>query len=74
MFETYICFNDIYIFAMVLGPYSTQLVGNSASRRGSTPIATVKQASTQVPHVISGTQKTSMYLRFTAYFFLLQLQ
>lgn len=41
------------------GPYSTQLVGNSASRRGSTPIATVKQASTQVPHVISGTQKTN---------------
>ncbi|XP_072305813.1 embryonic polyadenylate-binding protein B-like [Eucyclogobius newberryi] len=37
------------------GPYSPQF--NTGPRRGS--IATVKQASTQVPHVISGTQKTN---------------
>ncbi|XP_055021455.1 embryonic polyadenylate-binding protein B-like [Boleophthalmus pectinirostris] len=37
------------------GPYSSQY--NTGPRRGS--IATVKQASTQVPHVISGTHKTN---------------
>lgn len=41
------------------GPYSPQFVAHSVSRRGLSPIATVKQASTQVPHVISGTQKTN---------------
>uniref|UniRef100_A0A3Q0T4Y7 Polyadenylate-binding protein n=1 Tax=Amphilophus citrinellus TaxID=61819 RepID=A0A3Q0T4Y7_AMPCI len=37
------------------GPYSTQLIAGSVPRRGSTPIATVRQASTQAPHDI-GTQ------------------
>ncbi|XP_039655556.1 polyadenylate-binding protein 1-like isoform X4 [Perca fluviatilis] len=41
------------------GTYSTQFVGTSVPRRGSTPIATVRQASTQAPRIISSTQKTS---------------
>ncbi|XP_054466027.1 polyadenylate-binding protein 1-like [Anoplopoma fimbria] len=40
------------------GPYSTQFVGNAVPRRGSTPIATVRQASTQAPRIISSSQKT----------------
>ncbi|KAM9350874.1 polyadenylate-binding protein 1-like isoform 3-T3 [Symphorus nematophorus] len=43
----------------VQGPYTTQYVGSSAPRRGSTPIATVRQASTQAPRVHSSTQKTN---------------
>lgn len=46
---------------MLLGPYTTQFVGSSAPRRGSTPIATVRQASTQAPRIVSSTQKTSKY-------------
>uniref|UniRef100_A0A8P4KMA4 Polyadenylate-binding protein n=1 Tax=Dicentrarchus labrax TaxID=13489 RepID=A0A8P4KMA4_DICLA len=34
-------------------------VGSSAPRRGSTPIATVRQASTQAPRIVSSTQKTN---------------
>ncbi|XP_071332649.1 polyadenylate-binding protein 1-like isoform X2 [Trachinotus anak] len=41
------------------GPYSTHFVGNSVPRRGSTAIATVRQASTQAPHIVSSTQKTN---------------
>ncbi|TDH10392.1 hypothetical protein EPR50_G00074920 [Perca flavescens] len=41
------------------GTYSTQFVGTSVPRRGSTPIATVRQASTQAPRIISSTQKTN---------------
>ncbi|TKS77750.1 Embryonic polyadenylate-binding protein [Collichthys lucidus] len=41
------------------GPYTTQFVGSSAPRRGSTPIATVRQASTQAPRIVSSTQKTN---------------
>ncbi|KAI3357618.1 hypothetical protein L3Q82_016025, partial [Scortum barcoo] len=41
------------------GPYTAQFVGSSVPRRGSTPIATVRQASTQAPRVISSTQKTN---------------
>ncbi|XP_023278555.1 embryonic polyadenylate-binding protein-like [Seriola lalandi dorsalis] len=41
------------------GPYSTQFVGNSVPRRGSTAIATVRQASTQAPHIVSSTHKTN---------------
>ncbi|XP_070694946.1 polyadenylate-binding protein 1-like [Pempheris klunzingeri] len=41
------------------GPYTTQFVGSSVPRRGSTPIATVRQASTQAPRIISSTQKTN---------------
>ncbi|XP_040009950.1 embryonic polyadenylate-binding protein-like isoform X4 [Xiphias gladius] len=40
------------------GPYSNQFVGNSVARRGSTAIATVRQASTQAPRIVSSTQKT----------------
>ncbi|XP_044206931.1 embryonic polyadenylate-binding protein-like isoform X1 [Thunnus albacares] len=40
------------------GPYSSQF-GGSVPRRGSTPIATVRQASTQAPRVVSSSQKTS---------------
>ncbi|XP_018541462.1 embryonic polyadenylate-binding protein isoform X1 [Lates calcarifer] len=40
------------------GSYSTQYVGNSVPRRGST-IATVRQASTQAPRIVSSTQKTN---------------
>ncbi|XP_026222861.1 embryonic polyadenylate-binding protein-like isoform X3 [Anabas testudineus] len=42
------------------GPYSTQFVGSSVPRRGSTAIATVRQASTQAPRIVSSTQKTNM--------------
>ncbi|KAM8862612.1 embryonic polyadenylate-binding protein A-like [Spinachia spinachia] len=41
------------------GPYSTQFVGPAVPRRGSTPIATVRQASTQAPRILSSSQKTS---------------
>ncbi|XP_040009951.1 embryonic polyadenylate-binding protein-like isoform X5 [Xiphias gladius] len=41
------------------GPYSNQFVGNSVARRGSTAIATVRQASTQAPRIVSSTQKTN---------------
>uniref|UniRef100_A0A3B4WYE9 Polyadenylate-binding protein n=1 Tax=Seriola lalandi dorsalis TaxID=1841481 RepID=A0A3B4WYE9_SERLL len=41
-------------------PYSTQFVGNSVPRRGSTAIATVRQASTQAPHIVSSTHKTNI--------------
>ncbi|XP_026222862.1 embryonic polyadenylate-binding protein-like isoform X4 [Anabas testudineus] len=41
------------------GPYSTQFVGSSVPRRGSTAIATVRQASTQAPRIVSSTQKTN---------------
>ncbi|KAM7404901.1 hypothetical protein PAMP_012205 [Pampus punctatissimus] len=41
------------------GPYSTQFVGSSVPRRGSTPIATVRQASTQAPRIVSSSQKTN---------------
>ncbi|XP_041801990.1 embryonic polyadenylate-binding protein-like isoform X2 [Chelmon rostratus] len=41
------------------GPYTTQFVGSSGPRRGSTPIATVRQASTQAPRIVSSTQKTN---------------
>uniref|UniRef100_A0A665T884 Poly(A) binding protein, cytoplasmic 1-like n=1 Tax=Echeneis naucrates TaxID=173247 RepID=A0A665T884_ECHNA len=49
------CINAVSIF---LGPYATQFIGSPVSRRASTAIATVRQASTQAPHV-SSTQKTS---------------
>ncbi|KAK0152545.1 Embryonic polyadenylate-binding protein [Merluccius polli] len=42
------------------GPYSPQLVGAAIPRRSSTPIATVRQASTQVPNMKY--QKTSKFL------------
>nr|XP_046253838.1 embryonic polyadenylate-binding protein-like isoform X3 [Scatophagus argus] len=45
--------------ARLQGPYTTQSVGSSAPRRGSTPIATVRQASTQAPRVITSAQKTN---------------
>uniref|UniRef100_A0A7N6BQN9 Polyadenylate-binding protein n=1 Tax=Anabas testudineus TaxID=64144 RepID=A0A7N6BQN9_ANATE len=35
------------------GPYSTQFVGSSVPRRGSTAIATVRQASTQAPRIVN---------------------
>ncbi|KAK5863757.1 hypothetical protein PBY51_000764 [Eleginops maclovinus] len=41
------------------GPYSSQIVGCSVPRRGPTPIATVRQASTQAPRIISGSHKTN---------------
>ncbi|XP_059190157.1 embryonic polyadenylate-binding protein-like isoform X2 [Centropristis striata] len=41
------------------GPYSNQFVGTAVPRRGSTPIATVRQASTQAPRIISSSQKTN---------------
>ncbi|XP_033982384.1 embryonic polyadenylate-binding protein-like isoform X2 [Trematomus bernacchii] len=41
------------------GPYSNQFVGPSVPRRGPTPIATVRQASTQAPRIISCSHKTS---------------
>ncbi|XP_060930030.1 polyadenylate-binding protein 1-like isoform X1 [Limanda limanda] len=41
------------------GPYSTQFVGNLVPRRGSPTIATVRQASTQAPRVVSSSQKTN---------------
>ncbi|XP_031701156.1 polyadenylate-binding protein 1-like [Anarhichas minor] len=41
------------------GPYSTQFVAPAVPRRGSTPIATVRQASTQAPRIISSSQKTN---------------
>uniref|UniRef100_A0A3Q2Z7F0 Polyadenylate-binding protein n=1 Tax=Hippocampus comes TaxID=109280 RepID=A0A3Q2Z7F0_HIPCM len=44
---------------MFSGPYSSQYAGGSAPRQGSTPIATVRQASTQAPRISSSTQKTS---------------
>lgn len=47
---------------MFLGPYATQFSGSSGPRRGSTAIATVRQASTQAPRIVSSTQKTSKYL------------
>ncbi|CAK6957393.1 embryonic polyadenylate-binding protein-like [Scomber scombrus] len=40
------------------GPYPNQY-GSSVPRRGSTPIATVRQASTQAPRIISSSQKTN---------------
>uniref|UniRef100_A0A8D3CAQ9 Polyadenylate-binding protein n=1 Tax=Scophthalmus maximus TaxID=52904 RepID=A0A8D3CAQ9_SCOMX len=40
-------------------PYSTQFVGNSVPRHGSATIATVRQASTQAPRVVSSSQKTN---------------
>ena len=43
-----------------IGPYSPQLVGAAIPRRTATPIATVRQASTQVPNVKY--QKTSRFL------------
>ncbi|XP_061687367.1 embryonic polyadenylate-binding protein B-like isoform X1 [Syngnathoides biaculeatus] len=43
----------------VQGPYSTQNVGGSTPRRGSTAIATLRQASTQAPRIVSSTQKTN---------------
>ncbi|XP_036389662.1 embryonic polyadenylate-binding protein A-like isoform X1 [Megalops cyprinoides] len=39
------------------GPYSTQLVRPAVPRRTSTPISTVRQASTQAPRVINNMQK-----------------
>ncbi|XP_049611688.1 embryonic polyadenylate-binding protein B isoform X1 [Syngnathus scovelli] len=42
----------------VQGPYSSQYIAGSAPRQGSTPIATMRQASTQAPRVCSSTQKT----------------
>ncbi|KAM6925403.1 polyadenylate-binding protein 1-like isoform 2-T2 [Xenentodon cancila] len=41
------------------GPYSTQYVGSSLARRGSTTITTVKQASTQAPRIVTSSQKTN---------------
>ncbi|XP_058499213.1 embryonic polyadenylate-binding protein-like [Solea solea] len=41
------------------GPHSTQVVGNFVARRGSPTIATVRQASTQAPRVVSSSQKTN---------------
>ncbi|XP_071374568.1 polyadenylate-binding protein 1-like isoform X1 [Centroberyx affinis] len=41
------------------GPYSTQFVGSAVPRRASTPIATVRQASTQAPRIMNCTQKTT---------------
>ncbi|XP_049436200.1 embryonic polyadenylate-binding protein A-like isoform X2 [Epinephelus fuscoguttatus] len=41
------------------GAHSTQFVGTTVHRRGSAPIATVRQASTQAPRVISSSQKTN---------------
>ncbi|XP_037333899.1 embryonic polyadenylate-binding protein-like isoform X2 [Pungitius pungitius] len=41
------------------GPYSAQFVSPAGPRRGSTPIATVRQASTQAPRILSSSQKTS---------------
>ncbi|KAM6983111.1 polyadenylate-binding protein 1-like [Tautogolabrus adspersus] len=43
----------------VQGPYPAQYAGTSVPRRGSTPIATVRQASTQAPRIISSMQKTN---------------
>ncbi|XP_061591899.1 embryonic polyadenylate-binding protein-like [Cololabis saira] len=39
------------------GPFSTQFVGGSLARRGSTTITTVKQASTQAPRIVTSSQK-----------------
>lgn len=41
------------------GPYTTQLVSGSVPRHGSSPIATVRQASTQAPRIVTSTQKTN---------------
>ncbi|XP_068601962.1 embryonic polyadenylate-binding protein-like [Brachionichthys hirsutus] len=41
------------------GSYPTQFVGGSGPRRGSSPIATVRQASTQAPRTANSTQKTN---------------
>ncbi|KAM4563946.1 polyadenylate-binding protein 1-like [Odontesthes bonariensis] len=41
------------------GPYSTQFIGGSVPRRGSTTITTVRQASTQAPRIITSNQKTN---------------
>ncbi|XP_068585874.1 polyadenylate-binding protein 1-like isoform X2 [Cebidichthys violaceus] len=41
------------------GPYSTQFVGTAVPRRGPTPIATVRQASTQAPRTMGSSQKTN---------------
>ncbi|XP_073326538.1 polyadenylate-binding protein 1-like isoform X1 [Pagrus major] len=41
----------------IQGPYTAQYVGGSAPRRGSTAIATVRQASTQAPRIVSSTHK-----------------
>ncbi|XP_020485158.1 polyadenylate-binding protein 1-like isoform X2 [Labrus bergylta] len=43
----------------VQGPYPAQYAGTSVPRRGSNPIATVRQASTQAPRIISSSQKTN---------------
>uniref|UniRef100_A0A4W6E6I9 Polyadenylate-binding protein n=1 Tax=Lates calcarifer TaxID=8187 RepID=A0A4W6E6I9_LATCA len=59
MFYRSTCSVCIYKYCLhVLGSYSTQYVGNSVPRRGST-IATVRQASTQAPRIVSSTQKTN---------------
>ncbi|XP_035236758.1 polyadenylate-binding protein 1-like isoform X2 [Anguilla anguilla] len=39
------------------GPYSAQFVRSAVPRRASTPISSVRQASTQAPRVMSNTQK-----------------
>ncbi|XP_075883187.1 embryonic polyadenylate-binding protein-like [Nelusetta ayraudi] len=41
------------------GGYPTQYPTSAAPRRGSTVIATVRQASTQAPHIVNSTQKTN---------------
>uniref|UniRef100_A0A3Q4HWR2 Polyadenylate-binding protein n=1 Tax=Neolamprologus brichardi TaxID=32507 RepID=A0A3Q4HWR2_NEOBR len=41
-----------------------QLVSGSVPRRGSSPIATVRQASTQAPRIVTSTQKTSELLNY----------
>uniref|UniRef100_UPI0037E88FA8 polyadenylate-binding protein 1-like n=1 Tax=Semicossyphus pulcher TaxID=241346 RepID=UPI0037E88FA8 len=43
----------------VQGPYPAQYVSSSVPRRGSTPIATVRQASTQAPRIFNSNQKTN---------------
>lgn len=47
---------------MFSGPYRPQFAVSSGPRRGSTPIATVRQASTQAPRIVSAAQRTSEYL------------
>lgn len=44
---------------MFLGPYAAQVIGSNISRHAF--IATVRQASTQAPRIVSSTQKTSKY-------------
>ncbi|XP_068996375.1 polyadenylate-binding protein 1-like [Embiotoca jacksoni] len=41
------------------GPYPAHYIGGPAPRRGSIPITTVRQASTQAPRVVTSTQKTN---------------